>query len=229
MADNITTIRYEDKEIILIGTAHVLHESVELVKQTIDNLLPDTICIELDDERYKNLQNPKAWENTNIADVIKSKKVGLLLANIILSSYQKRVAKTLGTTPGQEMLQGIESAKEHSCELVLADRNIQTTFLRIWRKLSPWEKCKLFSGLLTGDRGQSEDIDLNTLMEKDNLEAAISSIGEEFPKIAEILINERDQHLAYKIKTAPGGGKLLLLSGRLMLPEYKKKYFVNRT
>lgn len=51
MADNITTIRYEDKEIILIGTAHVLHESVELVKQTIDNLLPDTICIELDDER----------------------------------------------------------------------------------------------------------------------------------------------------------------------------------
>lgn len=179
MADNITTIRYEDKEITPIGTAHVLHESVELVKQTIDNLLPDTICIELDDERYKNLQNPKAWENTNIADVIKSKKVGLLLVNIILSSYQKPVAKTLGTTPGQEMLQGIESAKEHSCE-------------------------------------------------KDNLEAAISSIGEEFPKIAEILINERDQHLAYKIKTAPGE-KLLLLSGRLMLPEYKKKYFVNRT
>lgn len=224
MADNITTIRYEDKEIILIGTAHVLHESVELVKQTIDNLLPDTICIELDDERYKNLQNPKAWENTNIADVIKSKKVGLLLANIILSSYQKRVAKTLGTTPGQEMLQGIESAKEHSCELVLADRNIQTTFLRIWRKLSPWEKCKLFSGLLTGDRGQSEDIDLNTLMEKDNLEAAISSIGEEFPKIAEILINERDQHLAYKIKTAPGG-KIVAVVGAAHVAGIQKEIF----
>lgn len=90
MADNITTIRYEDKEIILIGTAHVLHESVELVKQTIDNLLPDTICIELDDERYKNLQNPKAWENTNIADVIKSKKVGLLLAKLNYFHFNQR-------------------------------------------------------------------------------------------------------------------------------------------
>ncbi len=201
---NITTISYEDKEITLIGIAHVLHESAELVKQTIDSLLPDTVCIELDKERYKNLQNPKAWENTNITDVIKSKKVGLLLANIILSSYQKQVAKKLNATPGQEMLQGIESAKEHSCELVLADRNIQTTFLRIWHKLSLLEKCKLLSGLLTEGQEDSEDVDLNRLMEKDNLEAAISSIGEEFPKISEILINERDQHLAYKIKTAPG-------------------------
>ena len=105
MTNNITTINYKNKEITLIGTAHVLHESAELVKQTIDSLLPDTVCIELDTERYKNLQNPKAWESTNIADVIKSKKVGLLFANIILSSYQKRVAKKLNATPGQEMLQ----------------------------------------------------------------------------------------------------------------------------
>lgn len=204
MANNITTIKYEDKEITLIGTAHVLHESAIQVKQTIDSLLPDTVCIELDMERYKNLQNPKAWENTNVADVIKSKKLGLLLANIILSSYQKRIAKKLNATPGQEMLQGIESAKEHSCELVLADRNIQTTFLRIWRKLTLWEKCKMFWGLLTESQAESENVDLHMLMEKDNLEAAISSIGEELPKVAEILINERDQHLAYKIKTAPG-------------------------
>ncbi|MCR1984917.1 TraB/GumN family protein [Blautia coccoides] len=204
MADNITTIRYEDKEITLIGTAHVLHESVELVKQTIDYILPDTICIELDAERYKNLQNPKAWENTSVAEVIRSKKAGLLFASIILSSYQKRIAKNLNTVPGQEMLQGIESAKEHSCELVLADRDIQTTFLRVWRRLSLLEKCKLFSGFLTEEQGEGEDVDLNILMEKDSLEAAISNIDEEFPKIAEILINERDQHLAYKIKTAPG-------------------------
>lgn len=90
-----------------------------------------------------------------------------------------------------------------------------------------FEKCKLFSGLLTENQSDSEDVDLNTLMEKDNLEAAISSIGKEFPKITEILINERDQHLAYKIKTAPGK-KLLLLLVRLMFQEYKEKYCVNR-
>ena len=99
--------------------------------------------------------------------------------------------------------------------------------MRVWRKLS-FEKCKLFSGLLTENQSDSEDVDLNTLMEKDNLEAAISSIGKEFPKITEILINERDQHLAYKIKNCTGEKKLLLLLVQLMFQEYKEKYCVNR-
>jgi len=205
MANNIEILEYEGKEITLIGTAHVSQDSVELVKQTIEEVCPDTVCIELDAERYKNLQNPKAWENTNVAEIIKHKKTGLLLANLFLSSYQKRIAQKLNTTPGQEMLQGIESARLQHCDLVLADRNIQTTFLRIWRKLSLWEKCRLLLGLLSSDNdGPDEEVDLNELMEKDNIEAAVSSIGESFPKISEILIHERDQHLAYKIKTAPG-------------------------
>lgn len=107
----------------------------------------------------------------------------MLLASIILSSYQKRGVKKSNATPGQEMLQGIESAKEHSCSLVLADINIHTIFLRVWRKLSLLEKCILFSGLFIESQTDSEDVDRNTLMEKDTLEVAISSIGEEFPKI----------------------------------------------
>ena len=58
----------------------------------------------------------------------------------------------------------------------------------------------LFDGTLAAD----EEININDLMEKDDLEAALSSVDEQFPKITEILIHERDQHLAYKIKTAPG-------------------------
>lgn len=206
MENNITTLDYQGKKIVLIGTAHVSRESVFLVKKTIDTISPDTVCIELDEARYKNLKDPKAWERTNVVDIIKSKKVGLLLANLILSSYQKNIAKRLNTIPGQEMIQGIESAKEHDCDLVLADRDIQITFLRIWRKLSLWNKCKLVAGLIFNFQENDcigED-DLKVLMEKDNLEASILSIAKDFPQFAEVLIYERDQHLAYKIKTAPG-------------------------
>ena len=220
----MTTINYQDKEITLIGTAHVLHESAELVRQTIDELAPDTVCIELDAERYKNIQDPKAWENTNVADVIKSKKVGLLLANLILSSYQKKMAKVSNSTPGQEMLQAIKSAEAHGCALVLADRSLQTTFLRIWRKLSLWEKCKLFAGLLTGEEEDGAEVDLNALMEKDNLEAAIASIGEDFPQISEILIHERDQYLACKIKNAPGK-KIVAVVGAAHVAGIEKELF----
>lgn len=43
MEDNILKINYEDKEITLIGTSHVLQESAELVKRTIDAVCPDTV------------------------------------------------------------------------------------------------------------------------------------------------------------------------------------------
>ena len=225
MMDNVVSLKYEDKEITLIGTAHVLQESVELVEQTINTICPDTVCIELDVSRYKSIQNPEAWKNTNVADIIKSKKVGLLLANLILSSYQKRVAQRLDTVPGKEMLQGIKSANDHQCNLVLADRDIQITFLRVWRKLTLYEKCKLFSSLfLEEDSADDEQININDLIEKDNLDAALSSIAKSFPKIAEILIHERDQYLAYKIKTAPGK-KIVAVVGAAHILGIKKEIY----
>lgn len=224
MGNNITTIQYEDKEITLVGTAHVSMDSVTLVKQTIDTVCPDTVCIELDDERYLNLQNPQKWEKTSVFQVIKDKKVGLLLTNIFLSSYQKRVAKKLNTTPGQEMLQGIQSAREHGCNLVLADRNIQTTFLRIWGKLSLWEKCKLFISLLLDDNDVDNDMDLKKLMEKDNLEATLSNISKDFPQIAEVLIHERDQYLAYKIKMV-AGKKIVAIVGAAHVPGVEREIY----
>lgn len=221
--DQVVTLAYEGKEITLVGTAHVSKDSVALVKQTIDAVLPDTVCIELDDDRYRNLQEPQRWENTSVFTIIKEKKVGLLLVNMILSSYQKRVAEKMNTAPGQEMLQGIQSAEEHNCKIVLADRNIQTTFLRIWRKLSLWEKCGLFSSFLF-EHEEDADIDFNELMADDNLTAALSSMEQGFSGISEVLIHERDQHLAYKIKNAPGKG-IVAIVGAAHIPGIQKEMY----
>ena len=176
---NITRLQYMEKEIILIGTAHVSKDSVELVREVIDEERPDSVCIELDEKRFENIQNPKAWEQTDVAQVIKSKKVGFMLANLILSSYQKKLAKKMDSPVGGEMLQGIKSAKEIGAALVLADRDIQTTLMRIWRKLGFVEKTKLLYSLLfsmeDGDEEISED-DIRRMMEEDMLESALSSV-----------------------------------------------------
>ena len=178
MEDNVVKLDYRDKEIILIGTAHVSQESTELVKKVIDEEKPDSICIELDEGRYQNLQNPQSWEHMDVIQIIKEKKTGFLLANIILSSFQKKIARQLGTVVGQEMLQGIKSAEETGAELVLADRNIQTTFLRIWRKLGLWEKTKLFFSLLFsfGEEIDLTSEDVNNLLKDETLESAISEM-----------------------------------------------------
>ncbi len=226
MNENVTQLDYQGKTILLIATAHVSKESVELVKQVIEEERPDSVCIELDEDRYNNILNPKTWENTDIIKVIKSKKVGFLLANLVLSSYQKRVAKQLNTRVGGEMIQGIESAKEIGATLVLADRKIQTTFLRIWRKLNLWEKSKLISSLLFSSEEDSEitDEDLQKLLKADMLESVLADIRKQFPKIGDILISERDQFLAAKIKEAPGN-KIIAVLGGAHVPGVMKEIY----
>ena len=215
MEENIVRLDYQGREIILIPTAHVSKQSAELVQQVITQEKPNSVCVELDYGRYQNMKNPKAWENTDVVQVIKLKKVGFLLATLILSAYQKKIAEQLNVIVGQEMLQGIDSAQEVGAELVLADRDIQITFLRLWRSLSLWEKCKLFFSLLFsfGADHKVSNEDVNELLNKDTLESAISDVRSQFPKVGEILISERDQYLAYKIKGAPGNKVVAVLGG----------------
>jgi len=209
MAENVTRLNYKDKEIILVATAHVSEESVRLVQETIELEQPDTVCVELDEGRYKNIQNPRAWEQTNITQVVRDKKVSFMLIQLVLSAYQKRLAKKLGTKPGGDMIQGIKSAEEVGAKLVLADRNIQTTLLRTWRLLGRKERLKLLLVLNSLVFGSEKDNDISEeemakLLEKDMLTSLLEEMQDEVPTIVRVLIHERDQYLANKIKNAPG-------------------------
>ena len=215
--EHITRVKYNEKELILIATAHVSKASAELVKEVIDREQPDSICVELDKDRYNNMKNPKAWSDTDLVQVIKDGKVGFMLANLVLSSYQKKLAKQLDTNVGQEMAQGIQSAEETGATLVLADRNIQTTFMRIWRKMNLKEKfdllLNLFFALDDDEQSEITDEEISKMLEKDMLEAAMENMQEEFPKVGDILLHERDQYLANKIKNAPGEKVVAVLGG----------------
>ena len=226
MLENVTELDYQNKRIILIATAHVSKESVELVKQVIETERPDSICIELDEDRYHSIQNPNAWESTDLVQVIKSKKVGFLVANLALGSYQRKIAKQLNTSVGGEMIQGINSAKEIGATLVLADRKVQTTFLRIWRKLSLWEKNKLIISLLftSGDDTSVSSQDFQELLKTDMLESVLHDIRKNYPKVGDILISERDQYLAAKIKEAPGN-KIVAVLGGAHVPGVQKEIY----
>ncbi len=215
--EHITRVPYQDKELILIATAHVSKASAELVKEVIDQEQPDSICVELDEDRYHNIKNPKGWSDTDLVKVIKDGKVGFMLANLVLGSYQKKLAKQLETNVGQEMIQGIQSAEELGAELVLADRSVQTTFMRIWRKMNLKEKfdllLNLFFALDDEEEHEITDEEINDLLQKDMLEGAMANMKDNPPKIADILLHERDQYLANKIKNAPGKKVVAVLGG----------------
>jgi len=203
---NIIKTEFQDKEIYLIKTAHVSLQSVEDVKEAINELQPSSICIELDKDRYESLTKKDRWENTDINKVIKENKVGYLLVNMILSSFQRRMAKQLNSESGNEMKEGINLAKELNIPLVLADRSVNTTFSRIWNQLSFSQKVKLLTSIIYSlfSKEEISEEQLQALKESDALDSALQEISKEFPTVKKVLVDERDQYLAQKIKTAPG-------------------------
>ena len=76
---------------ILIGTNHASIVSPILVRKTIENENPDTVCIELDETRYQNYLNENRWEDMDVVQVIKEKKVILLLVQLFYGSLQKKM------------------------------------------------------------------------------------------------------------------------------------------
>lgn len=222
--ENITRIDLDGKEIILIGTAHVSKQSVEQVKEVIDRERPDSVCIELDEQRYKSIMEGNKWREMDIFKVIKEKKATLLIMNLAISSFQNRLAKQFDTKPGQEMIQGIESAKEIGAELVLADRNIQITFSRIWGNVGVWGKAQLLTSIIYSifNKETISEEELEKMKTQDTLNASLAEISEAFPKLKKPLIDERDQYLAQKIKEAPGK-KVVAVLGAAHVPGITKE------
>lgn len=217
--DNITRIEYGEKELILIGTAHVSKASAEQVKEVIEVEQPDSVCIELDAQRYESVTQGSKWKETDIFQVIKDKKASLLLMNLAISSFQNRLADQFGIKPGQEMIQGIASAKEAGAELVLADRNIQVTFSRIWGNIGFMGKAQLLTSVFFSifSKETISEEDLEKMKSQDTLNAVMNDFTQSFPKLKEPLIDERDQYLAQKIKEAPGK-KIVAVLGAAHIP-----------
>ena len=66
--------------------------------------------------------------------------------------------------------------------------------------------------------------DLQELLKTDMLESVLIDIHKQFPKIGDILISERDQYLAYKIKGAPGK-KIVAVLGGAHVPGVKDEIY----
>ena len=226
METNVHKIQLGDKEVILIGTAHVSPKSVEEVREVIEVERPDAVAVELCQGRYNSIINKDQWQNTDIGKVIRQGQTMLLLSTLVMSSFQKRIAKNFEVAPGQEMIQGIQSAKELGANLVLADRDIQVTLKRLWQNVGWKGKTQivyeLFSSIFFSE--EITEKDLEEMKSGDMLDAALNSLSESFPELKAILIDERDQYLAQKIKTAPGN-KVVAVLGAGHIPGVKKELF----
>ena len=213
MSQTQRVLKLNGRTITLIGTAHVSAESITEVKETIKKLKPDCVAVELDDKRAESIKNQDKYKQLDIVKVLRRNEGFLLMANLVLASFQRRMGQNIGVKPGDEMLAGIQTAEEMKIPVVLADRPIQITLKRAWAKNSLWGKCKLLSALLTSmfskDEMTAEQIE--EIKQKNEMDSMMAELAEFMPVIKNVLIDERNQYLATKIWQADGKSVVAVL------------------
>lgn len=203
---DVEVLRYREREIILVGTAHISAESVQLVHQVIDEQRPDQVCIELDERRYQALVERTRWEGLDLRQVIRDRQLATLFLNFLLSSYQKRLGGKLGVMPGSELLEAARSAEALQIPVVLCDRDIRITLRRAWSALGFFDKSKLLASVVVGlfEEQQLDEEELRRIRERDVLSELMNELGRVMPALRRVLIDERDAYLAQRIRETTG-------------------------
>ncbi|HIE34459.1 MAG TPA: TraB/GumN family protein [Candidatus Altiarchaeales archaeon] len=201
MLNEVTKITVGNKEISLVGTAHVSKESIELVRETIDKENPDMVAVELDEQRYEALLSKKKWNETEIHKVIRTGRAYLFLTQLLLTNFQRRIGDKLGVSPGSEMVEAINIGRDRGIEISLVDRDIKITLRRALNIMTLKEKLKLLYALLEGifEREEIDEEILEKLKKKDMMTEMIEELSRTVPSVKDVLIDERDRYIANKI------------------------------
>lgn len=201
MPQTVRTIQLGERTIILVGTAHISKDSIEEVKEIIRQEQPQRVCVEIDMGRYQSIRQDSRWQDLDIVKVLKEGKGFLLLANLALAGFQKRLGANLGTKPGEEMLAAIQTAEALGVPWSPIDREVQITLKRAWAKSNFWNKSKLLASLIDSafSREKLSKEELEKLKESSELEQMMNELASFMPSVKEVLIDERDRYLATKI------------------------------
>jgi pheromone shutdown-related protein TraB len=186
----------------LLGTAHVSRTSVDAVTELADSGQFDAIAVELCPARHQALTKQQQWKDMDLYRIIRERKAGLVMANLALGAYQRRIAEQFGIEPGAELKAAADAAVSHDLPLQLIDRDLATTLKRSYRAV-PWYKRMMLTTGLIMSTVSSEEIDeeqIEKLKEGDILESTFTEFAEQSPELYESLIGERDRFMAARLR-----------------------------
>ena len=214
----IKRLQRDGVDYTLIGTAHVSRASADAVRELAGSGEFDAIAVELCQARYDALTAERKWTDLDLYRILREGKAGLVMANLALSAYQRRIAEQFGIEPGAEMRAAAVAAKAHGLPLQLVDRDLATTLRRSYASVPWYKRLYLMTGLALG-MVSSDEIDeeaIERLKEGDILESTFTEFAEHSPELFEALITERDRYMAARLRednAAQAGRRVLVVIG----------------
>ncbi|MDP3176272.1 MAG: TraB/GumN family protein, partial [Spirochaetaceae bacterium] len=213
MPQTLRRITLKEKTVLLAGTVHISQESIDEVRAAIAAEVPGRVCVEIDEGRFRSMTQESSWESLDIGKVLKEGRGFLLMANLALAGFQRRMGAGVGGKPGEEMLAAVSAAKEADIPFSFCDREVQTTLKRAWARSGFWNKSKLLASLVesafSNEKLSAEEIE--KLKEKSELEEMMAELADFLPSVKEVLIDERDRFLASRIFSSPESSVLAVV------------------
>jgi len=133
----------------VVGTAHVSSDSVEEVERVVAEEQPDTVAVELDEGRFRQMRGD-APEDLDAKDLLQGSMAFQFLAYWLLSYVQQRLGEKFGIEPGADMQAAVDAAERSGADVALVDRDIQVTIQRFWARMTGAEKLRMVGELALG-------------------------------------------------------------------------------
>jgi len=188
------------KNLTLIGTSHIAKQSLEDVENTINELKPDIICLELDKKRLYPLLNKEKGRKIGFKDILKIGVKGYLFS-LIGAYVEKKLGQEVGIAPGSEMIKAIELAKKNKIQIMLIDQDIEVTLRRFSKEFSWKERFRFLWDIIKAFvlRKKEIEFDLRKVPEKAIIDKLIKNVKQRYPNLYKVLIEERNDYMASKL------------------------------
>ncbi len=184
--------------ITLIGTSHIAKESIEKVNNSITEIKPEIVALELDPGRAYALQH-KFKRAKNIS-LLKTLGLSGFLFYIFGEITQKKLGKIVNLKPGSEMLAAMKTAEKTGCKIALIDRDIQITLRRFSKHFRKKEILKLLLDLVKGIFKKNKfKIDLSKVPSDKVIDYAMKQVKKNYPSLYKVLVEERDVYMAKQL------------------------------
>jgi pheromone shutdown-related protein TraB len=205
-SSDVYRIDVDGRHFILVGTAHISQESVDLVHSVIEQERPDRVCVELDEQRHAALTQKRNWDAMNLRQVIRDRQLATLLINILLMSFQKRLGGKLGVMPGSELVEAVKTAESHDIPVSLCDRDIRVTLGRAWQSIAWYRKLWLLASTIASafESPELDEDELRRIRSRDVMSELLGELGASMPTLKRVLIDERDAYLAHRMRESEG-------------------------
>ncbi len=187
------------ERVIFVSVIHTDTESLEEARRVVLETEPDVVAVELDRARYAQLTNPGVSEEDMIPD--SGDMISQLLNQIAL--LEDGLGSLSGTSAGEEMLAAIEAGRKTGAKIALIDRPLQATANALLKV--PLDEIYKMTNLIPEatediENGGAVDI-MSMLKEEGAIDKLMDEFRGEFPNIAKVLIEDRDEYIANAILT----------------------------